>query len=374
MIISTKQLKDTCSKVLTAVESNSLSTITETLELVTKDGYLNINITNKEYYVRIKFPMEEQTEFHATVNAVLFLKLIFQTTKENVELDIKDNSLVVIGNGTYTLPLIYENDKLLELPEITIQNVTNTFTVPTGVLKSILVHNSKELTMGVATRPVQKLYYIDSKGCITFTTGACVNSFTLPEDIKILVNNRLVKLFSLFDTDEVNFVLGEDSLSDGSIQTKVCISNDCISLTAILSNDESLLNSVPVEAIRGRSNDNYPYSTSILKNELLQTLNRMLLFFNSGSSNICYSKFIFGKNSVVIRDTDRNNEEVITYSNTEIDELNSNPYECLLDLNDIKNVVSNFSDSFININFGNEQAIVICSGAIRNVVPECSVD
>lgn len=374
MIISTKQLKDTCSKVLTAVESNSLSTITETLELLAKNGYLNINITNKEYYVRIKLPMEEQAEFHATVNAVLFLKLIFQTTKETVELNIKDNTLEVIGNGNYTLPLIYENDKLLELPEININNVTNQFTMSTGILKSILVYNSKELTMGVATRPVQKLYYIDSKGCLTFTTGACVNSFTLPEDIKILVNNRIVKLFSLFDTDEVNFTLGQDSLSDGSVQTKICISNDCISLTAILSNDESLLSSVPVEAIRGRSNDDYPYSISISKNELLQTLNRMLLFFTSSSSNICYSKFVFGKEQVVIKDTDRNNEEVIKYSNTVLDELEDSTYECLLDLNDIKNVISNFNDSFININFGNEQAIVVCSGSIRNVVPECSVD
>lgn len=374
MIISTKQLKDTCSKVLTAVESNSLSTITETLELLAKNGYLNINITNKEYYVRIKLPMEEQAEFHATVNAVLFLKLIFQTTKETVELNIKDNTLEVIGNGNYTLPLIYENDKLLELPEININNVTNQFTMSTGILKSILVYNSKELTMGVATRPVQKLYYIDSKGCLTFTTGACVNSFTLPEDIKILVNNRIVKLFSLFDTDEVNFTLGQDSLSDGSVQTKICISNDCISLTAILSNDESLLSSVPVEAIRGRSNDDYPYSISISKNELLQTLNRMLLFFTSSSSNICYSKFVFGKEQVVIKDTDRNNEEIIKYSNTVLDELDDSTYECLLDLNDIKNVISNFNDSFININFGNEQAIVVCSGSIRNVVPECSVD
>ena len=374
MIISTKQLKDTCSKVLTAVESNSLSTITETLELLAKNGYLNINITNKEYYVRIKLPMEEQAEFHATVNAVLFLKLIFQTTKETVELNIKDNTLEVIGNGNYTLPLIYENDKLLELPEININNVTNQFTMSTGILKSILVYNSKELTMGVATRPVQKLYYIDSKGCLTFTTGACVNSFTLPEDIKILVNNRIVKLFSLFDTDEVNFTLGQDNLSDGSVQTKICISNDCISLTAILSNDESLLSSVPVEAIRGRSNDDYPYSISISKNELLQTLNRMLLFFTSSSSNICYSKFVFGKEQVVIKDTDRNNEEIIKYSNTVLDELDGSTYECLLDLNDIKNVISNFNDSFININFGNEQAIVVCSGSIRNVVPECSVD
>lgn len=374
MIISTKQLKDTCSKVLTAVESNSLSTITETLELLAKNGYLNINITNKEYYVRIKLPMEEQAEFHATVNAVLFLKLIFQTTKETVELNIKDNTLEVIGNGNYTLPLIYENDKLLELPEININNVTNQFTMSTGILKSILVYNSKELTMGVATRPVQKLYYIDSKGCLTFTTGACVNSFTLPEDIKILVNNRIVKLFSLFDTDEVNFTLGQDSLSDGSVQTKICISNDYISLTAILSNDESLLSSVPVEAIRGRSNDDYPYSISISKNELLQTLNRMLLFFTSSSSNICYSKFVFGKEQVVIKDTDRNNEEIIKYSNTVLDELDGSTYECLLDLNDIKNVISNFNDSFININFGNEQAIVVCSGSIRNVVPECSVD
>ena len=56
----------------------------------------------------MKLPVTGDNGFHATVNAALFLKLIPQITTDNIELNIKDNLLIVRGNGTYKLPLIYE--------------------------------------------------------------------------------------------------------------------------------------------------------------------------------------------------------------------------------------------------------------------------
>lgn len=375
MIIRIEKLQNACKNILTAVDSNTLSAITETLELVTVDNYLYMNVTNREYFAQVKIDIGEVVDFHATVNATLFLKLISQITTDTVELNIKDNYVVVVANGTYKIPLIFDGDKLLELPEIEIKNVTNEFEIDSEILTSILQYNSKELLKGTIARPVQRLYYVDEKGAITFTSGACVNSFNLPQEVKLLFNDRLVKLFKLFDGSKVNLKIGYDNISEDIIQTKVSFTSPDIKLTAILSCDDSLLSKVPVSAIRGIATAEYPYSININKEYLLQAISRLLLFNTlSGSRDIVkpYSTLEFGKDSVTIFDVKKENKEVVNYNNTvlDIDE----PYTAILDLPELKATLETCNEPYLNINFGNNTSIVLTRGRITNVIPECVVD
>lgn len=375
MIIRIEKLQNACKNILTAVDSNTLSAITETLELVTVDNYLYMNVTNREYFAQVKIDIGEVVDFHATVNATLFLKLISQITTDTVELNIKDNYVVVVANGTYKIPLIFDGDKLLELPEIEIKNVTNEFEIDSEILTSILQYNSKELLKGTIARPVQRLYYVDEKGAITFTSGACVNSFNLPQEVKLLFNDRLVKLFKLFDGSKVNLKIGYDNISGDIIQTKVSFTSPDIKLTAILSCDDSLLSKVPVSAIRGIATAEYPYSININKEYLLQAISRLLLFNTlSGSRDIVkpYSTLEFGKDSVTIYDVKKENKEIVNYNNTvlDIDE----PYTAILDLPELKATLETCNEPYLNINFGNNTSIVLTRGRITNVIPECVVD
>lgn len=375
MIIRIEKLQNACKNILTAVDSNTLSTITETLELVTVDNYLYMNVTNREYFAQVKIDIGEAVDFHATVNATLFLKLISQITTDTVELNIKDNYVVVVANGTYKIPLIFDGDKLLELPEIEIKNVTNEFEIDSDILTSILQYNSKELLKGTIARPVQRLYYVDEKGAITFTSGACVNSFTLPQEVKLLFNDRLVKLFKLFDGSKVKLKIGYDNISEDIIQTKVSFTSPDIKLTAILSCDDSLLSKVPVSAIRGIATTEYPYSVNINKEYLLQAISRLLLFNTlSGSRDIVkpYSTLEFGKDFVTIYDVRKENKEIVNYNNTvlDIDE----PYTAILDLPELKATLETCNEPYLNINFGNNTSIVLTRGRITNVIPECVVD
>lgn len=375
MIIRIEKLQNACKNILTAVDSNTLSVITETLELVTVDNYLYMNVTNREYFAQVKIDIGEVVDFHATVNATLFLKLISQITTDTVELNIKDNYVVVVANGTYKIPLIFDGDKLLELPEIEIKNVTNEFEIDSEILTSILQYNSKELLKGTIARPVQRLYYVDEKGAITFTSGACVNSFNLPQEVKLLFNDRLVKLFKLFDGSKVNLKIGYDNISEDIIQTKVSFTSPDIKLTAILSCDDSLLSKVPVSAIRGIATAEYPYSININKEYLLQAISRLLLFNTlSGSRDIVkpYSTLEFGKDSVTIYDVKKENKEIVIYNNTilDIDE----PYTAIFDLPELKATLETCNEPYLNINFGNNTSIVLTRGRITNVIPECVVD
>lgn len=375
MIIRTELIKETCGKILTAVDDSAISVVTELLELEAKEDTLYLSVTNKEYFTEVKLPLGEVVPaLHATVNAKLFLKLISQMTSDTIEFRVTDNTLIVKGNGTYKLPIVFDNDEMMNLPKINIENVTNEMTIDGAVLLSILQYNSKEISKNSVVRPVQKLYYVDNNGCITFTSGACVNSFTLDAPIRVLFNNKLVKLFKLFKDKKVNFSLGYDAISDEIVQTKVRFECDDICITAILSCDDTLLNSVPVMAIRNRANTIHPYSVTINKDSIIETINRLLLFTNDGvkDNSKFYSTFEFSKDYMTVYDSGKKNSEVIYYNN---DDSNiTTTYTAILDLTDIKSVLDTCAEQYVTINFGDAQAIVIPRQNVRNVIPEIHIN
>ena len=43
----------------------------------------------------------------------------------------------------------------------------------------------------------------------------------------------------------------------------------------------------------------------------------------------------------------------------------------MLDLNDIKNTLETCNEQYLNLSFGDSQAMVISRGYVRNVLPEC---
>ena len=369
LILKRELFQKYCTDILSAVDSNELSILTETLELKTLNNTLVMSVTNREYYAKVIIPIENVIELQATVNANLFLRLIAQISTPEIELSVTDNFLVVKGNGLYKLPLIFDGDSLLELPEININNVTATFELDSEILLSILNYNSKQLSIGTISKPVQKLYYVDGKGAVTFTSGACVNSFELPENIRILLNGRLVKLFKLFKGKGVKFTLGYDNLTDDIIQTKVRFESSDISITAILSCDDTMLNSVPVEAIRGRASAYYPYTVNLSKDALLKTISRLMLFSGSASKElVAYSTFEFEKDRVTIYDSKKENKEILNYNNE-----NSNieeTYKTIVDLAELKGVLESCSEQYVNINFGDTEALILTRGHVVNIIPE----
>ena len=58
MILRSKEFIDACSYILAAIDNKNASLLTETLELSANGTVLNLNVTNKEYYVTVKFNLE----------------------------------------------------------------------------------------------------------------------------------------------------------------------------------------------------------------------------------------------------------------------------------------------------------------------------
>lgn len=372
MILKTKKLQEVCSKILPAVESSEFSNILDTLQLKVKDKVLYLSVTNKEYFVKIALDVYEDEAFNATVNAKLFLKLVSQLTAEDIEMYVSDSFLNLKGNGSYKFPLIYEGDVLMELPTIEVENVVKEFDVSSDILNSILNYNMKELDKGTMSRPIQKLFYVDEQGAITFTTGACVNSFTLSAPVKLLLNKRLVRLFKLFQNCSVHFKLAYDAVqgSETIIQTKVQFIAEDISITCILSCDDSMVSQVPVSAIRGRANTLYPHSVVLNKNELIQSLSRLMLFTSNSSDLTVKSNILleFSPQSVVISDIKQENKEILSYMNT--NSGITTPYIATLDVMDLKLTLDTCVEPSVTLSFGDGSAFVLSRGNIKNVIPE----
>ena len=373
MIIRSDEFKKICNTVLSATDGSELSTLTETLELKTIGNVLYLNVTNKEYYASVKFQLDHEEAFHASVNANLFLKLVAAITSDQIELTIHDTYMNIKANGNYKIPLIFENDRLMEVPAINIENPTLEMTIASSILESIVNYNSKQLAIGTVAKPVQKMFYIDNEGCITFTTGACINSFTLEKPMKVLLNARLVNLFKLFKGTAVNFTLGYDPISETIIQTKVSFKTDKITLTAVTGCDDNLLNQVPAASIRGRANKAYPNNVVVNVAAITEAINRLLLFsagYGSKENLKPYSCFDFTPENVVIYDTKRENTEVLAYQNGTV---LTEPYSMTLDLIEFKKILDGCTEQYVTLNFGDHQACVVTRGAIKNVLPEVRV-
>ena len=110
MILNTKLFQEAANKILLAVSADK--TNIANVELEAKEKMLYLRVTNKEFYVGIKFNLDSDETFRAVVDANLFLNLVSSITADTFELDIKDNVLLVkAGKSSYKLALIYENDE-----------------------------------------------------------------------------------------------------------------------------------------------------------------------------------------------------------------------------------------------------------------------
>ena len=371
MLIDTSEFKEICNKILPAVDLSEHSILTDTLELKSYDNCLELNVSNSGYYVKVRMPTDENLGISATVNANLFLKLVSQMTCDFIELDTTNNALIISGNGIYNLPLVYdsEGENILHIPEIDINNITTNFEINSDILLSILNYNSKELNKPIITKPVQKFYYVDNEGCITSTSGLCINNFTLSKPIKMLLPQKVVKLFKLFSVNQnVKFEYGIDILFDDIQVPKVRFTTDNIVITAELPSDSSLMSQINAKTMRDAISINNPYTILVNKTTLMQAINRFMLFGNNSFiEQIC--DFNFSSVGFSLSNSKNKNVEDINYVNSS--GLSEDfTYKASLNLIDLKNIVDVCIDSIIQFRFGSGTSFILKQGQVDNVIFE----
>ena len=362
MVINTQVLQEKCKKILDAIGSKK-GIVADTLELETANGALYMNVTDKEYYVSVKIPLDGEGELHAVVNASLFLGLITKITTDSTELKTNDRFLSIKGNGSYRLPLIYDGDKLVELPRIELVNITGEFNIKNSVLQSILKYNDKILYTVGCSFPV---FYVDNKGAVTLSHSACINSFELEQPVSLMLSEKMVKLFRLFRSEDVAFSMSFDARPDGAMLQKVRFFDGEVMLSAILLTDSMLMKKFPVDAIRSRADNQAPYGVVIDKELLIEAIDRLALFKDCLDSSIFMR---FSSDGIRLTDSREVSDEVVPYVNS-CDTLPADGYLAKFNVDDVLVILNNLEDKYINMSFG-DKAMTVTRDSIKYMLPEC---
>ena len=376
MQVELKEFQEACKVILGAIDTRLSTTSQEdsgynALELVAKDSKLYLNVAGKEYYTSVTLPEDTKdiTEFRAVIDAKVFLKLISKLTSKYVDLYTDDKNLMVMCSGTYLFPLKVINGELIKLPKISINNVTTEFPIDSAVLNSILKYNGKDLestSSEARRRPSQDLFYLDQDGCVTWSESSiCVNNFKLVQPVKVFLNPKTVKLFKLFKDGEVNFTLGFEEVG-AKLQTRIRFYDDTIDITSIAQNDISLMNSIPLNAIRDWVNKTYPYSVNLNTEDFCGAIQRLMLFDTNLQTELDkYAQFCLNSNSITI--TKSGNKEVVDYDSTLLpDDTEVTLY---LNLDKLKKVLENSEEIGLTLSFGPaEKAILLSKGNVKNII------
>ena len=374
MILKTKQFQEAANKILLAV---GVDRSAANLELAAHGNALYLRVTNREYFVAVKFELENQTEFRAVVDANLFLNLISGINTEEFELNIKDTYVAVkAGKSSYKLAMIYDNDELMKLPVIKLETDQTTIQMPVAndILMSILNVNGKEIQKAkkLDVNELQRYYYVDETGCFTFTTGACVNSFTLEKPIKLLLTDRAVKLFKLFSTD-VWMSYGHIANTDGTAQPVVTFQTDEVYVASRLLNDETCVQKIkaPCEAMKNLIKEPYDHNLVLSASDLSAAIARLLMFYKNSSAKADLS-FVpatveFTSTDLTITDISGDNKEAVTVENGS---ATTGCYTMGVNLIDLKAVLDSCKNEHITMNCGNHKSIIINRGTISNVIAE----
>ncbi len=374
MILKTKNFQEAANKILVAV---GLDRAAANLELAAKDTSLYLRVTNREYYTAIKFELENPTEFRAVVDANLFLNLISGISTEEFELNIKDTHVVVkAGKSSYKLAMIYENDQLMKLPIIKLDpdQITVNMSISNDILMSILNVNSREVQKArkVEVNELQRYYYIDETGCFTFTTGACINAFTLEKPIKLLLTDKVVKLFKLFSSDAW-LSYGHIVNADNSLQPIAVFQTEDVYVATRLLSDETCIQRVkaPCDAMKTLAKEVYEHNLVLSATDLSAAISRLLMFHKNSSAKADLS-FVpasveFSNTELTISDLSGDNKEVITIENGS---TTPGGYSMGVNLIDLKAVLDSCKNEHITMNCGNHKSIIICRANISNVIAE----
>lgn len=366
--LKTSLIKELTSKINKGIEGERTVRISELLELSVENNKLLLSVTNTQFYLSIEVVdnLNVNENLHVTIDADTFIKLVSKTTSDKIYLDTKDGNLLFKGNGEYIFPLeLEQNGEVKRLPKIDI-NSQQTFDIMGDTLYSIYSFGNNELVNDVPVDAVQKYYYFDNLGCITYTESPYLNNFNLSTPFKILINDRLAQLFTLFRGQKVRVGLSKD-LDNNLYQNKIMFECDNIKLVSYLPNDD-LVNKYPANECRMLQENPYPGKVTINRVDLSNALDRLNIF-SIKDGNIVFKKagqLNFTTNGLEIISVLDKNKEIIPY----VDKPQYYSYSCYMNLSQLLRHSKASSENTLEVNYGNELCLMLRKDNYAQIIVE----
>lgn len=351
MTISTSTLQNMVAKSMKGASCNKMIPLTGLMAIELKNHLLTLITTDATNYLYVKEDKVEGDDFYVVVQAEMFAKLISKLTCEKVSLDLKDNTLMVTGNGKYSIELpLDEEGELIKYPDpmcesIEVEKVAD---LNLSTIKLILA-TAKSALANTLEVPCYTGYYVGNKVVATDTYKICGINIKLWDE-PALVSPEMMSLLDIF-TDEKFMAVRRDNIM-------IFESNNCVVYGTLMDS----IDDYQIEAIDGLLEQDFDSSCKITKSAMLQLLDRLSLFVSPYDKNGVY--LTFTRDGLQIESKQANSIEVIPYT-----ESNSfHDFTCCVDIEMLHSQVKANTGDSITIHYGEDNAIKITDGNVAQVV------
>ena len=339
LTVNTETLQRLVSKVIKGASNNKLLSLTSFINISLNNGQLRLDTTDMTNYTSVIETGIDGENFEVVVEIDSFSKIVGKTTSETITLELKDNSLIFTGNGTYNIELpLNEEGERIKFPMYDFVPNSDVAEIDISDIRSII--NSNKACLAVENTVPSLMYYYCGDNVISADqNNICINSISLFTE-PLLISSVMMNLVSMFTEDKIYVQLSDN----GFIKF---FSNNYIVYGRLYNQVEDY----PAEPIEAYLTLPFTYNCKFNKELLLGALDRLIIFTDKLDDNILNLKF--NKNSVTIFNKNNTSYETVNYLNIIESDENIN-YTCAIKYDLFKNQIVSNSTDIINLSFGVE--------------------
>ena len=355
MKLATVKLKDMVARAVKGSGNNKLIPITELIKIQVKDGVLTLCTTDGSNYLYIRETVSGE-DFYTVVSTEVFSKLISRTTSEYVDLELTDSALKVIGNGSYRIELpLDENGEPVRYPDPLANKANMDSMDHSAIIKRSTVSDIvATLKTSLATTfevPCYTGYYIDNDSVIatdTYKIGhMTTDGFSLG---RVLLSPSVLDLLTIITDENINV--------RNNTNYYLFDSDNCSIYSPVMDG----VDDYAVTAISDLIKTSFVSSCSVLKNDLLATLDRLTLFISPYDKNGIY--LAFTADGLQITSKAASGIELIKYQKKGA----VSEFTCMVDVEMLTQEVKAISSDTIIVEYGEPNAIKLSDGDKTTII------
>ena len=351
LTIATATLQNMVAKAMKGASCNKMIPLTGLMAIELHDHQLTLITTDATNYLYVREDKVEGDDFYVVIQAEMFSKLISKLTCEKVSLELKDNVLLVSGNGKYSIELpLDEEGELIKYPN-PIEGKTfvgDSNTVNLSTVKLIL-NTAKSALADTLEVPCYTGYYVGHKVVATDTYKICGINIKLWDE-PTLMSPEMMNLLDIFTDEKISVYRDEN--------TMVFKSENCIVYGTLMDS----IDDYQIDAIEGLLEQGFGSSCKLAKAQLLQLLDRLALFVSPYDKNGIY--LTFTRDGLQIESKQANSVETIPY--TESNDFRD--FTCCVDIEMLHSQIKANTGDGITIHYGEDNAIKITDGNVVQIV------
>lgn len=333
MKIKTEKLQKLLNKAAKCVGNNKLLPLTSLVLLNAKGGKITAVTTDNINYLYTT-EVDADGDIYVVTEFGNLYKLVSKLTSEYIELNVDKNTLKIVSNGKYTLPVVLDDSgEMLKYPDPVKKFKSKADEViSTDVINKI----TKNIKSAVATTldvPYLANYYVGDLAIASDTLIATKLSEKILKDPK-LFSVKLLSLVELTEDTDVKFGHNEESV--------LFTANDLSVYSTITSKVEDF----PIDVINGLFDEKLQNTVELNNGELSAVVDRAALFTDS------LLTVKFGKDSAEVSTDGGDFNEKLKYSSG-----SGEKFTCKVDINLLKTQLSGIAEDVIAVSYGSDKII-----------------